>query len=328
MPTPISLLYEALTGRDDDAVRKAVLAFRSSHAPQELFEAVARFAVLSYSPSQHGKHAVIACLAAHQLRDQFADHYDQILTECAVYASQSRLPWSEPPLTDPPPVERDHPFDDDELRQAVAGKDRARAERWLARRMQEPTMERSFFELAAEDLSDQGHKLIVATTAWQLAELMGEQGVFATLRMAVVEWTAYAAGAPEPRRREMEMEQLLRLLIDAVVAENGSTMAFHRLALFDAALSAAEISGLPVDLRVRDALIEEIGERELTDQALEALPRAPVYPLARDYAAYLQAHAIVRRLQGRFPALPAGRILAATKFNLDHGPSFEEWSFA
>lgn len=329
MPSPVSLLYEPLISRDIDSIRAAAIQFRKTHRPTELFEAVARFAVLAYSPSQHGKHSVLACLAAHQLRERLADHFDQILVECAVYAAQSRLPWSEPPMTDPPPVSRSDPFNDDEIREALRGKDRLRAERWLARRMREPQLEKSFFGIAAEDLSDQGHKLIVAAAAWQLAQILGEEGSFATLRIAPVEWTAYREAPGEATEISVvDMELTLRILIDALLEDNGSSIAFHRIELFDAALTAASISGLAIDDQVAARLMNELGRTDAANLALEAVPRAPVYRLGRDYAQYLQAHAITRRLQGRFPRIDCGRILSASKFNLEHGPSFEEWSFA
>jgi hypothetical protein len=329
MASAISTLYEPMIGRDLEAIPSAVLRFRKTHKAGELFDAVTRFAVLSFSPSQHGKHAVLACLAAHHIREEMAEHFDQIMAECAIYAAQSRLPWSEPPITDPPPTENEDPWTDDEIRAAIAEKDRMRGEKWLARRMREPNLESSFFRVAAEDLSDQGHKLIVAAGAWELAELLGDRGAFATLRIAPIEWTAYSGDeAPPPPERQVDLETALRILIDLLVEEGGSTIAYHRIALFDAALRASRISELPLEEAVRDWLLGGVDLREPSDRTLTAVPRAPVYRLARDYGGYLQAHAIFRRLRHRFPRVDCRRILSATKFNLDHGPSFEDWSFA
>ncbi|HEY8850183.1 MAG TPA: hypothetical protein VIO12_12870, partial [Thermoanaerobaculia bacterium] len=50
----------------------------------------------------------------------------------------------------------------------------------------------------------------------------------------------------------------------------------------------------------------------------------PVYRLARDYGALLKMHALARR----FPKSDTNRMLAASQYNLDHAPSFEEFSFA
>ena len=90
-------LYEALIERDLDA---AAAAAREFDSVDELWIAVTRFAVLAYSPSQHGKRAVMACRAAHELRD--AIDFRAMTIECAKYAAASRPPWSEPPMLDTP----------------------------------------------------------------------------------------------------------------------------------------------------------------------------------------------------------------------------------
>jgi hypothetical protein len=53
-----------------------------------------------------------------------------------------------------------------------------------------------------------------------------------------------------------------------------------------------------------------------------------IYRLARDYGALLEMHAVARRLRSLFPGLNTDRMLAAAQYNLDHAPSFEEFSFA
>lgn len=93
-------LYEPLIERDLDAIPAAVAVFLEEHSPHDLFLAVARFAVLAYAPSQHAKRAVMACRAAWDLRDELADRWPLLLTECARYAAESRQPWSEPPILD------------------------------------------------------------------------------------------------------------------------------------------------------------------------------------------------------------------------------------
>jgi hypothetical protein len=47
----------------------------------------------------------------------------------------------------------------------------------------------------------------------------------------------------------------------------------------------------------------------------------PIYRLARDYGAYLKSFSVAQRLGD-------DRIITAAKYNLDHAPSFEEFSFA
>ena len=123
------------------------------------------------------------------------NRFEEVVTECAIYAALSRQPWSEPPMTDPPRVSPDHPFSLDEIRSALEQSDRSRSERWLVRAMREPSFDRNYFLAACDDLSDQGHKLIVANTVWELASLLGEEGRYATLRVAVWEWNAYREAA-------------------------------------------------------------------------------------------------------------------------------------
>ena len=54
----------------------------------------------------------------------------------------------------------------------------------------------------------------------------------------------------------------------------------------------------------------------------------PIYRFARDYGALLEMHAVAKRLRAFFPGLKTDRMLAAAQYNLDHAPSFEEFSFA
>src|ERR1700674_1622887 len=200
-------LYEPFLERDTDGIRKAISEFRADHTSDELFREIARFAVLAYAPSEHAKHAVIACLSAYEFRDQ--PSYDELLTECAIYAAASRPPWSEPPIADPPkaaPAEDASP--------------RLRAEHWLAQRSDDPNFARDYFAAAAADFEDLGHKLIVSVTAWKLAAIFGEQARYATLRIGVWEMTAYD-GCYEELGSALETQPLLDRLIDNLEANDG-----------------------------------------------------------------------------------------------------------
>src|SRR5260370_36442890 len=97
----------------------------------------------------------------------------------------------EPRILTPPAIGDDQRGDLGEIRAAIDAGDRLRAERWLARRYQDADFRDDFFTVAADDFEDLGHKLIVANAAWKLAPILGEQGRYATLRIAVWEWTAY-----------------------------------------------------------------------------------------------------------------------------------------
>ena len=64
------------------------------------------------------------------------------------------------------------------------------------------------------------------------------------------------------------------------------------------------------------------------DNVGEAPAEIPVYRLARDCGELLKSFAVARRLRARFPDLDLSRITAAARYNLEHGVSFEEFSFA
>ncbi|HEX7832345.1 MAG TPA: hypothetical protein VF787_21990 [Thermoanaerobaculia bacterium] len=93
-------LYGPLIERDLEAIPDAARAFVDAHSVDDLWIAVTRFAVLAYAPSQHAKRAVLACRATHALRAELGDRWLDAIVECARYSSESRPPWSEPPILD------------------------------------------------------------------------------------------------------------------------------------------------------------------------------------------------------------------------------------
>lgn len=294
-------LYEPLLERDENGIRTAIREFRRDHSSQELFENIARFAVLAYAPSQHAKHAMMSCLSAWEIRDAAGDRFDELLTECAIYAATSRQPWSEPPITDPPALEKDQRSDIEELRESVASLDRLRGERWLAKRYRDPDFAHDYFTVATDDFEDLGHKLIVAVAAWKLAKLFPP---FPTLRTGLWEMTAYRGSAPSPVKGDV---------IANMIENRGDIESAHAVFLYDAAMQTGD---------------EEIMRRVGVGPALAGPDRLkpvrtplPIYRLARDYGAYLKSCAVARRLGD-------DRIIAAAKYNLDHAASFEEFSFA
>ncbi|HXG58446.1 MAG TPA: hypothetical protein VNL91_05450, partial [Thermoanaerobaculia bacterium] len=321
--------YEALIERDLESVPAAVRTFRESHSSDDLFLAVARFAVLAWAPSQHAKHALLCCLAAHDLREELGDRFDDALTECAIYAAQSRPPWSEPPITHPPETGPGHDGSIGELRAAVAALDRLRGERWLAGRHRDRGLAADYFAVASEDFEDLGHKLIVSTAAWRLAERLGEQGRYATLRIGVWEMTSYRGPAHEERGCALEARALLDRLIAHVIDQEGSPIASHALFLFDAAIEAADIAGdASIERRVRDHLTAAVPAPVTASTPPAAGEDVPLYRFARDYGQCFKSHAVAKRLAARFPDADVRAITAATRHHLEHAPSFEEWSFA
>ena len=121
------------------------------------------------------------------------------------------------------------------------------------------------------------------------------------------------------------------MLIERFVEDQGATLPFHGLVLFEAGLLASSRAGEPaVAVRVFSHLRRNAGPRLQRPSHPLAVSAAnvPVYRLARDYGQLLMATAIAPRLQKRFPAVDCQPILTAARYNLEHGPSFEEWSFA
>ncbi len=299
-------LYEALLERDEAATRRAIEDVADDH---ELFLAVARFAVLAYAPAQHAKHAFLACLAAYDLRAELGASYREMLTECAIYAGGSRLPWSEPPILDPPQVEEVPDLD-----AALRDGDRLAAERWLAVTLDAPDFEPRFFAAAAQDFEDLGHKLIVSNAAWRFVPILGEKGKYAVLRAAVWEWTAYRGEAFVGSDEHVDRDALIARLVDDVIEEEGSLIATHNVFLLDASL------GTNQEARVSEYLSRLVpSPRENEERVAKGLKP---YRLARDYAQTLIAHAVATRIP------QTRRMLDAVQKNLDNSTGFEEWSFA
>src|SRR5216684_3123136 len=214
--------YESFIERDLAAIPAVIAAFRAAHTAEEAWTAVTRFAELAFAPSQHSKHALLACLTAWDLRAALGDRFDDAIVECALYAAAIRQPWSEPPILDPPKLEPNQRGDLDELRVAIAAPDRLRAERWLAMRCRDPNLAHDYFTAASDDFEDLGHKLIVASAAWRLAGLLGEQGRYAMLRVGV--WEMVADGSGEQgvgSGSNRDLDSLCAALVSNVIANGG-----------------------------------------------------------------------------------------------------------
>jgi hypothetical protein len=172
-------LYDPLLERDLDAIAPAARAFADEHSLEELWIAVARFAVLAYAPSQHGKRTVMAVRAAHDLLVEDRQsclsgqaglpvlHSFDWIVECARYAAESRPPWSEPPI-----------FEERELP--------------------------SWDELRA---NARGDALLMLDTAIAIEQLLGGKGRAALVRMVTSE--------PESEHPSEPLEVLLDRAIDS-----------------------------------------------------------------------------------------------------------------
>lgn len=209
-----SELYEPLIERDFDAFPPVAHAFLEEHSPDELWLAVARFAVLAYAPSQHAKRAVMACLAAHEVRDELGDRWIDMILECARYAAESRQPWSEPPILDPPEPSSG---DLEELRAAMREGDRMRAERWLSARLDD----------AEDALRDVVHcdARLMLDTAVALLPLLGEKGRYALLRMPVWELVA----DPNAKSEETPLPTLISRAVESNGAPDAVTAVLYKV---------------------------------------------------------------------------------------------------
>ena len=168
----------------------------------------------------------------------------------------------------------------------MESKDRERAEQWLAARLDD----------ADDDLRSvaTGDALLVADAVLHLAPRWGEKGRFALLRVAIWE---LLAGVDQPPP-EISLEEL----IARAIREKGSIESVR-------------------DVLVRAAAIPRVE----SERAFLADQKLTPYPLARDYAQTLIAHAMARRLPA---AADVRGFLAAVHENLDHGESYADWSFA
>jgi hypothetical protein len=317
-------LYEPFIERDLAAIPPAVAAFRANHSAEETWIEITRFAVLAFAPAQHSKHALLACLSTWDLREDLGARFDEAIVECAIYAAASRQPWSEPPMLDPPKLEDDQRGDLDELREAIAASDRLRAERWLAKRFDTADFARDYLAAASDDFEDLGHSLIVANAALRLADLLGEKGRYAMLRVGV--WEMVALGSGElgvgSGSEKRDLDSLCSALVANVVAEGGEIISAHALFLFDAALQTEDAN---VIQRVANHLCDIKGT---ASASTPHAPRPTPYTFARDYGACLKAHAVAKRLRTRFPSADFDGMLAAVHRNLDAAPPSEEMAFA
>ena len=230
-------LYEPFLERELEAIPDAVRAYRAEHSPEETWLAVTRFALLAYAPSEHSRHALLCCLAVHDVGIT-----DEWLVELARYAAESRQPWSEPPIFDPPAVE----VDPGALRDLL--EDRHAAERWLAFHLDDG--EDELRAVAAEH----GDALLVVDAAIRLVPLLGEKGKYATLRVGVWDVVAKRSeGRAEVTGEPGSLEHTHALLVESVLCGPPARTAPkpgappYRLARDYGSLLLAHAAGLPTE---------------------------------------------------------------------------------
>lgn len=220
-------------------------------------------------------------------------------------------------MLDPPRIEPHQRGDIEELREAIAAADRLRAGRWLAKRYDDDGFAADYLAVASDDFADLGHKLIVANAAMRLADLLGEKGRYAMLRVGV--WEMVAVGHGELAVEGGSVVELDSLVAN-VIANDGDIVSAHALFLFDTALQTN-------DDAVIARVVNHLADVNATaSHTRHATPELKAYPFARDYGACLKAHAIAKRLRPRFPNADFDGMLAAMHRNLEK--SLEEMTFA
>ena len=156
-----------------------------------------------------------------------------------------------------------------------------------------------------------GDALLMLDTALALLPILGEKGKAALLRMPVMEMEA---DPNPPDDSTASIEELVQRVVDT----NGAVDAVRDVFISRsaAATSTTLSAGSAAAMVGRGARLRRVPQRRLWP------PHSYIYPLARDYAQTLIAHATP------LPANLEEPLLAAVHHNLLHGESFAEWSFA
>lgn len=329
MKLDVGALYEPLLHRDADGARAAITHALKTSTSDEVFEAVVRFTLLAFTPSEHGRASLLAVVAARDLGESSGERRDELTAECAIYSASVRAPWSEPPIADPPAIDDAQSDSIDEIRLAIEGKDRLRGERWLAKVIRGERPARRFFEAAALTLPRGTHDFVTTMGVWRVAERVPEQFRFASLRVAVAAWTAGRSDEEPATRAETtgSIDAMARRMASAYERGDGSPLEFRRIALFDAALAVRSIDACA---DIGEEALHYCGDDGSPDRLEGSVSDTPlpVYSLARDYATYLQAVAIQERLRRAVDNDALARIRATAYKNLENAESFEEWSLA
>lgn len=317
-------LYEAMIERDAGGIRQAVGSLRDQASSEEILDSIVRFAVLAFCPSEHSKGALAAAVAARTIAPTLGQ-LDALSVECAIYAADARAPWSEPPIGEPPAVGSEQRDDLDEIAAAINASDRLRGERWLAAALARDDFPEHYFDAAALTLRSSAHGFIVAVNAWRIAATIPRQHWYATLRLVIEEWTrnceADATVLPSPPAARDVLQHTVRFY----EAGEASPLAFQHVSLFDAAEAVEGVAD-----RARAIVLAHLMSSSTAGATSDIDPAsdAPVYRLARDYAAYLQSIAIAQRLAEQHDGGTLERIKALAQHNLRYSESYEEWSLA
>lgn len=318
-------LYEALLTREQDQLRTLVENLCRTEGSREALDYVLRFAVLAFSPTLHSRGAVYASLAALDLLDELPEP-SRVIIECATYAAETRLPWSEAPITDPPEVKGIDAANPRHLDVAIRSRDLRAAERWLAAAIEEDAPAVEFFDAAARFAGEEGFGFTTAAAAWRIASY-APAARFVSLRTALLEWVRTREQSSQARAESPAVTP--RQVIDLYVMHEGKIDLFSPLLVLDAALMAEAVtgkSGRYSPIVDRYAIPVEWRHGSPTDRAWSIGDLA--YRYSRDYATFLLSVPISARLERELPECGAERIPGAAQYNLEYAETYEEWSFA
>jgi hypothetical protein len=317
-------LYEALLTREQDQLRTLVENLCRTEGSREALDTVLRFAVLAFSPTLHSRGAVYASLAALDLLNELPEP-SRVIIECATYVAETRLPWSEAPITDPPEVKGIDAANPRHLDVAIRARDLRAAERWLAAAIDEDAPAVEFFDAAARFAGEEGFGFTTAAAAWRIAK-HSPAARFVSLRMALLEWVRVRDGSSTSSE---EPAVTPRQVVDLYVMHEGKIDLFSPLLVLDAALVAEAVTGKSGRYRPivdRYAIPVELHGGALADRPWSIDDLA--YRYSRDYATFLLSVPISRRLERELPECGAERIPGAGGYNLEYAETYEEWSFA
>lgn len=322
-------LYEPMLVRDAEETRATVSHHVSRHGAQAVMSAIVRFAVLAFTPSEHGKAALLSAAAASAILAR-VERAGDLIAECAIYSAGTRAPWSEPPVSDPPPLDRDQDDSIETIRAAIDSRDRLGAERWLAKLLERENVAERFFDAAALTLARGESGVITAVAAWEIASQAPPRARFPILRVAVDEWTS---NSDEEERIDVPTEEgdehvLLYRVAATYLAQQGTPLAFRKVALFSALHAMAKMkAGAAARRSVATYLFATTSAGDVPAAGVSP-EQPPIYPLARDYGAALRAFAARESLRGKYDEAFLAAICATALKNLDSSESYEEWALA
>lgn len=322
----MNALYEALLTRDLDRAGELVMKECRESGAEAMRDSIMRFSVLAFSPSLHSRGAVYAALAVADVFDRFEDQ-SSLLVECARYVGESRIPWSEAPVTEPPRVGEDQSTGDSAIDEAINSEDLHAAERWLAGLLQEEAPAGRFFDAASRHPGDEGYGFTTAVVSWRIAEHFPSAVRYAVLRMALLEWLN-ARQTPDSSR--LAGEEAIAATIGGYVRSGGQPHRFPALLVLDATHAAAKLTSSPgryEPLFERFASIDTSERGNVPERRWKQDDLA--YRYAADYGFFVQSVPLAERLmEVTRDRESCESIPDAAHHFLMSSEGFEEWSFA